>query len=501
MSETPHKVGSTLYIRFLYPDTATAMKTGRLSANFALKIDKNGTGNQATTGCTFSEVDATNNPGEYLYTCSGATSFAAATGSYGVEVYDTSDFTKLWGGSFLITSDGTPAGSWGDASFTAVASNGRIYDGSAAVSGATIYIVDSTNALWVKTTSDASGLWGPVYFNASGTYTVYAQKTGYTTTSGTITVAASVATGPGTDLTITLSSTASTLLVSTLQGYVRRAMEDRTGTVSDTVILEVINEAVELISMERQWDYYHTRGAVNLQTAYSTGTIALTNNATTCVLTGGTWPSWAASGEIFADNNWVEVSTRNSTTSLTLAQPWGNATNLTSTYTLGQIRYTLPVDCARISNTMMGMDWPWSRSTSAAHIEAIKDSWTVTDPNMTLWAVEKGFLVVWPVPSTTRQVNLLYFRKPTAVSSGSDTLDWDATQVLLLRRAIDYVCAGRRGADSDEKVQAMRFAKANYDDALSKAWNWDKTAADPNTNDGGSMYGYGDLLRGSIDVT
>lgn len=500
MSYEYHKVGSTFRIKFQFPNGVASMTTGKVSGDFLLKIDKNGTGNQATTGCTFAEIDATNNPGMYEYSCSGSTSFVSATGTYGIEVYLSADFTKVWSGSVTVTSDGTGAGSWGDASFTATAANGRVYDGALAVSGATLFITNSAGVLWVKTTSDSSGLWGPVYFNTNGTYTVNVQKSGYTTTSGTIVVTGSTATGPGADLTIAVSSTSSSLLVSTLQGYVRRGMEDRTGTVSDTVILEVINEATELISMERQWEYYHTRGSVSLQAAYSTGTIAVTNGSTTCTLTSGTWPTWAASGELFADNIWVEVETRSSGTVLVLAEPWGNADNATLSYTLGQVRYTLPSDCARISNTLMGQDWPWTRHTSAPFIERLKDQWTVTDPTMTLWAIEKNFLVVWPIPSAVRQVNFLYFRKPTAVSSGSDTLDWDAGQVLLLRRAMDYVMAGRRGADTDEKVQAMRFAKAAYDDALSKAWSWDKTAADPNDNDAGGM-GYGDFLRGTVDLS
>lgn len=494
------KVGSNFSIKFLYPNNATTMTTGKTSGNFALKIDKNGTGNQATTGCTFAEIDATNNPGAYQYVCSGSTSWCSATGVYGIEVYDTADFTKLWGETIIITSDGTEAGTWGDASFTATATDGRVYDGAAAVEGASIYITNSSGVLWAKTTSSATGVWGPVYFNTNGTYTVYAQKSGYTTTSGTIVVVGSVATGPGADLTITASSLASSLLVSTLQGYARRAMQDRTGTVADTVILEVINEAAELISMEKQWEYYHTRGSVSLQAAYSTGTIAVTNGSTTCTLTTGTWPSWAASGEIFADGTWVEVETRTSGSVVVLAEPWGNATNATLSYTLGQVRYALPSDMSRMSVALMGNDWPWSRHTSAAHLERIKDQWSLIDANTTMWAIEKNFLCVWPIPSDDRQVNLLYFRKPTAVTSGSDTLDWDAAHVILLRRAIDYVAAGRRGADTDEKVNAMRFAKAAYDDALNKAWTWDKTAADPVDGDTERGLGYGDLLRGDISL-
>lgn len=497
MSYEYWKVGSTFDINFVYPGNSAAFTNGKVAGDFVLAISKNGTGGQATTGCTFAEISGSS--GKYTYSCSGATSWVAATGKYFLEVYDALDLTKVWAETTTITSDGTGAGTWGDASFTATAANGRVWDGAAAVEDATIRIVNSAGVLWAQTESNASGLWGPIYFNENGTYTVYVQKSGWTTTSGTITVVGSAATGPGTDLTITQSATSSAFLVSTLLGYVRRAMQDRTGTLQDTVGLEVINEAAELISMERQWEWYHTRGAVSLQPAYTTGTVAVLNGATSCVLTGGTWPTWAASAEIFIGNTWVEVETRTDATNLVLAEPWGNADNATASYTLAQIRYTLPADLVRISAALTGSDWPWTRHTSAAFIERMKDHWNSTDPSLSLWAIEKNFLVTWPIQAQQRQVNFLYFRKPTAVVNSGDILDWDSTQPLVLRRAIDYICAGRRGADSDEKVAAVRVAKAAYDEAVSRAWSWDRTAADPNDGMTDGTYGL-DLLRGDVNL-
>ncbi len=501
MSVVYHRVGTTLRLSWQYPNNATTMTTGKVAGNFTLKIVKNGTGNQATTGCTFAEIDATNDPGMYEYACSGSTSFASATADYDIGVYDSSDFTKLWGTKVMVTSDGTGAGSWGDASFTATAANGRIMAGGVPLADATIYIVNSSGVLYNKTTSGATGLWGPVYFSTAGTYTVYAQKSGYSSTSGTITVVGSVATGPGSDLTLTASSTAGSLLASTFLGFIRRSSQDRSGALADTEAIEILNDAVDMIAMERQWDYYHTRGAVQTQAKYETGTIALTYGSTTCTLTTGTWPTWAASGEIFVNGTWVVVASRTSGSVLVLEDPWGNDSVTASSYTLVQFRYALPADCIRISDTMFGSQWPFvSRPTSASYIESMKDAWQSTNSQPFMWAIEGAFLCLWPCPETQRNINMLYFRRPTPVASGGDTIDWDSQHPFLLRRAIEYVVAMRRKADSDEKIKAQSVAKKVYDDSLAKAYVWDKTAADPASGEDGMRGAYGDsYLFGNVD--
>lgn len=502
MSVQYHRVGTTLRLSWQYPNNATSMTTGKTSGNFTLKIVKNGVGNQATTGCTFAEIDAVNDPGIYEYACSGSTSFAAATADYDIAVYDSADFTKLWGSKVVVTSDGTGAGSWGDAAFTATASDGRIMAGGVPLADATIYIVNSSGVLYSKTVSGATGLWGPVYFSANGTYTVHAQKAGYSTTSGTITVAGSVATGPGADLTLVASSTAGTLLASTFLGFIRRSSQDRSGSLADTEAIEILNDAVDMIAMERQWDYYHTRGAIQTQAKYATGTVALNYGSTICTLTGGTWPTWAASGEIFLNGTWVVVESRTSNAVVVLADPWGNDSITGSAYTLVQFRYALPADCIRISESLFGNQWPFTgRPTSAAYIESLKDAWLSTNSQSFFWAIEGSFLCLWPAAENQRNVNLLYFRRPTPVASGGDSIDWDSQHPFLLRRAIEYVVAMRRKADSDEKIKAQSVSKKVYDDALAKAYVWDKTAADPaSSGDGiGGPYGVDGWLLGDVD--
>lgn len=478
MSDIYMKVGATGQFYFYHMNPITgAPVTGGVAGDYTIQLTKGTTGNQSTTGITGpTEIDASNNPGVYGVTVSGSTGFVAATGNYQVKVFLTADNSLVWNGTVRVTSDGTGAGTWGDASFTATASDGRVMSGGSPLENAIVRITDSNGVIWSQTLSDASGLYGPVYFNANGTYTIYIQKSGYTQTSGTITVSGSTATGPGTDLTITQTSAANSLLASTLMSYVRRIMLDATGDKSDTIILEVINEAAEMYSMESQNAYWLTRGVIELLAEYDTGTVTITNGSATVALSGGTFPSWAGSADLFIPELgvWFEVESRTDDTNIVLSDAYNGTTTASLTYTLVKTRYAAPTDAARLGDLLLGVNWPYSPTpVSPMQLEALKDSWQGTSDPPLVWAIEKNFICVWPPPSDYRRVNFMYYRKPTAVVSGSDTLDFPADQVFVLRRALDFIAAGR----GSTVVGTLREAKQAYEEALAKAITWDKTAA------------------------
>lgn len=481
MPEEYHKVGTTYRTEFLYLDNSGAPVTGKTNASFTKRLSKNATGNQSTTGITVTEVDATNNPGWYNVTVSGTTGFVSATGEYSLEFIDASDSTKRWNGTIRVTSDGTGAGSWGDASFTAVASNGRIMSGGSPLSGATVKILDANSALYVQTTSDASGLWGPVYFpSGTASYTISVQKSGYTIATATLTTSGSTATGPGADISLTAASASSTFLASNLWAYALRMMKNASGTEADTIAQQAVDDALEMISLARKWPYFHgdssgMPGRISLNTAYSTGTIAVSNGGTTVTLTGGTWPTWAASGEIRIDGVWCPVLTRDSSTQLTLRSTWNGSAQSGATYTLAQFAYSLPTDLQRLDVILDDKNRPWrSAPCSLATLQVQKTALVFGQVTPSMHAVAKDKLWVWPYPSADTQLNVMYYRRPAKLTSGSDTADWDPMHEALLRRAIDFQCALR----TDCVAGPTDECRNNYFEALDLAWAADKTAVD-----------------------
>ena len=466
-----HKVGATLR-RYILRVSGGAGETGLTDGSFTKQLAKDGVGNQSTTGITVTEVDATNNPGLYEVEVSGSTGFVTATGTYALIVYKTAD--GIDNGHRLgvtVSSDGTGAGTWSDAAFTATASDGRVTDGSNPIESATVRIFDPDGDLLLQTTTDSSGLWGPVYFDTDGTYTIRVQKAGYSVGSDTLAVSGSTATGPGADITIALATSTTGLTFSDLKAYAQRQFVDHQGSKADTIYEESVNDALAMISMEKDWPWYHRTGVIDLQAPYSTGTISITTDTKTVTLSSGTFPSWAASGVLIISGQIYDVATRDSATQLTLTNTWAHATISGSSYTLAQYSYDLPSELIRIDQIFFGTSWPWGKEpVSYSTIEHLRDVNQTGQSGAHHWAIHHGQIVLWPYPTTARQVRVAYWKRPATLTNDNDDADWDPQHLQLLRRAIDYQVALR----GETVLGSVERALAVYQAALANGMARDK---------------------------
>jgi hypothetical protein len=448
MATIPVRVGHAIAEKFILVDAANAAVTGKVQGDFTIKISNGSTGNIATTGLTITEVSAVNDPGHYAVAVLGTTGFqATTTGEFTVEIYLTSDVGSRVAMTFLVTSDGDFSGSSGAASFTATASNGRVTDGASALASATIRIRSSVNQIYAQTTTNASGLWGPVYFADDGVYTVDAQKTGYTTSSAfTITVSGSTATfAPATDIAIAVATASSGLTASDLWAYARRMARNRTGSQADTEIKQGVNDALDMVAQEAEWPYLLTeRGTFSLDAAYSTGTVAVAVGATTMTLTTGTWPTWAASGKLKIAGKTYFISTRTSGAVIELATAWKTTALTAATYVLFRDEYPLASDLMKFGRIRPGETWAWGGEPMG--FDGFLD--LQNDHNFGLdypaaWTIAGSKIRMWPYPSTDTLVNYSYYKKPAALAQSTDEADWDPCHILLLRLAINYQMALR----------------------------------------------------------
>lgn len=486
-------VGRNYESRIIVLNPSTQAKvTGLTSANFTFDIIKGTTGNQPTTGLTMTEVDSVNNPGEYDITVSGSNGFSAAVGVYQVTATRTATL-QVYTDTVYVTADGTPSGTYGQASFTATSGNGRITDGTNPLAGATVtFLRPTTNAFYAQLTTTATGLYPfPVYFDASGTWTYTAQKSGYSVGTGTITVAGTVATGPSTDTALTVISAASGLTASSLWAYARRMMKDRTGNKSDTEITQLVNDALTTLAFEAQWPWLLTLGVVNIQPAYITGTINPTNGSPTITLTGGTWPTWAASGELLLNYQWYQILSRDSGTQLTLVNNYQDVTQTAQAPLLVQWKYQVPTNLSRIESVICGVNRFWNPDpTSRAYIEMLRSAYNASANGPIDWAIEKDNLYIWPYYTQTAAnalpVNILYYRRPADLVTSTDNADWDYNQRTVLLRSIDMQVAirGECMAGDYEKchtqyMQALTNARPNDRTSVSR----NLALATPNMSD------------------
>jgi hypothetical protein len=418
---------------------AGTFTTGLVDANFTKKLSKGTTGNQSVSGITVTEVDATNNAGVYTVAIPAAT-VPAANGAYTLLVYLTADPTFSFQQIYYVTTNGLP-GTIGTLSFTATAANGRVVDGAgAAVAGATVIFTKTGYLSSVVT--DASGLWTQ-YFDASfGAVTLTVVKSGYAQSTSSLTVGASSVTGPGADISISTVVNSGNIIAADLWAYARRQAFNKTGTQADTKIKQAVQDSLDRFAKSYSWNWYWRRGWLNINGAYSTGTITLTKGSANAVLAGGTWPTWAASGRIFYGNQILDIASRTSGTTVVLSGTWNGATVAGATYKIFQEEYSLPVDHFEFGRFFEGQAWPYAPTPIP-----IQEIWTRMNAfnigSQFAWAfgIHNGKIALAPYPSTDMSCSYTYRVRPATLVNDSDIVDLDPGAIECLRHLINYYIA------------------------------------------------------------
>jgi hypothetical protein len=453
MADIYFKRGTTLRTVFNYIDKDGPV-TGLTSSDFTVTLVRNGVGDQATTGVVLAEIDATDNPGAYSVEVNGVTGFVATNGSYALRIERDTEPTDMWELVIRVSDDGSGGGGTGSAEFSPTAGDGRITDGTSPLEGVSLLFRNSLGIIVTSTVTDSDGLYGPIFLSES--VTVYAQRAGYSQASFAITVAGTTATGPGADISLGAVTAGTGLLASALWAYARRQPRGVTGDLADAGLKDIVNDALTMLAKEHSWYWYESKGSLALVAPYSTGTVALTQGSNIVTLSGGTWPSWAASGSLRLGQEVYEVSARNSDTELVLLTNFVTDSEAAATYVLFQDAYALPTDLYRMGDILYGTSWTWGRDPmSWMEFNRLKADGATGSTSAFGWCVQRDDLWLWPYPTQARKLDFTYYRKPTELTSAEDEADWDPAHVDVLHRAIDYQIAVQFGTTSADGSQPL----------------------------------------------
>lgn len=116
---------------------------------------------------------------------------------------------------------------------------------------------------------------------------------------------------------------------------------------SDTnLVRRATRNAVTRVAAAHPWGYLEEHQRIVTNAPYTTGTLAITNGSTTVTLSGGTFPSWAAHGELVVsgDAPAYPVASRDSDTQLTLVTAFQETTVTAASYSLHRLAYDLAAD-------------------------------------------------------------------------------------------------------------------------------------------------------------
>ena len=227
-------------------------------------------------------------------------------------------------------------------------------------------------------------------------------------------------------------------------------------------IKQAIIRAYDELTTMRDWSYYHVHGRIILQAPYSTGTV--TSSGTTVTLTGGTWPTWAATGGFLKVGEEIcRVFTRSSGSVITLSSALSLKADVTSQpFMLYRSVYALPNDFRNMDEPSDEYNW-WSglyvTPDEAMKLERVSNSsgepyhWTVIkDPDGTGWAIK---LIGYPTKLET--LDFTYRRSATDISSlpPADTTRLDIPDFLstAMHSAAEYWLARIRKTGEEKAYQ------------------------------------------------
>lgn len=411
-------------------DDATYNNT-LIDADWTKSLSSGTTGGLSTAGIVITKVTS-DTKGKYDVLIPA--SVFSANGFYTLNVEITATPSFSWTQEYVATPTG--GGSTGTLSFDAANNDGRVVDDSAApVAGATVYV--SKGAAIYAFTTDASGDWGTFYSDPStGTWNIAVVKSGYVQGTSTLSVGAASITGPGANITMTAIISANSVSAAELWSYARRMAFNKSGTQADTKIIQLVNDSIDRLARENDWNWYQRRGYLELNAA-TTQSVTLTNGSPTATISG-TWATWAGSGRLFVNNLIMDVTARVNATTLTLASDWGGATGSYSS-TLFQNAYDLPVNFLTFGTILEGQNWPYKPMVMSIQvIWQWENALCVGTQYANAFGIAFNKVWIWPYPTVSQSIAYTYKARPTPLADSSDLADVDPTWIEVLHKCIDY---------------------------------------------------------------
>lgn len=251
-----------------------------------------------------------------------------------------------------------------------------------------------------------------------------------------------------------------------------------TGSEGETSVKRAVNWGAERVWNRYPWP--ETRGEYTFSTIapYSTGTATTTNASTAVTGSGTTWSSFT--GRKFAIGYGVpfyRISANGSTTSLTLARSYLEASGTNVPYLIYQDEYDLPTDVAVL--TQATLLYTQQQGQLLQISTALMDSSVPVQPRagppqsvalcMSTTTNVKRIRMA-PIPDTTYGITVRYQKSYTQMSGSSDTTGFATNkEYLVIMAACLYAqrISDARQVTSEEQVESLmtRFWRDQQDAA------------------------------------
>jgi len=243
-----------------------------------------------------------------------------------------------------------------------------------------------------------------------------------------------------------------------LKTYAQDRYHDATDTKAVREIERFVNDAFRRIAREHDWSFYLKNGRVNTKVKYDTGTVAINTGDSALILSGGTWPTDAATGyaSITIDSDTsieFNVKTRTNGTQVIFedGQVWIGSNVSGVDYDLYYYIYDLPTAFRKMYDHESQDFFSTYLAPTEFELYHLTNEATGSDPIFYTITQNKR-IKLWPYPTRVYAMDFLYYRWPTVLTSDSDTMDWVEDWIDLAHRAIDLEIAIREKKGIQESV-------------------------------------------------
>lgn len=190
------------------------------------------------------------------------------------------------------------------------------------------------------------------------------------------------------------------------------------------VIRRAVQAAYRELVAERDWHWLYKDGRVQLQAAYTTGTVAYDHSGSTyereLTLTGGTWPTWIVDAVVRFDDVICEVESRKSDSVITLDVQRNPGADVAAgtTYSAYKRWYALPNDFVALWGPLETTTWLKSRYRPVQDLAAL-ERYEDSTGDVYYYAIGPGdglygsqvLYVSWPTDAT-ETLDIPYKRMP-----------------------------------------------------------------------------------------
>lgn len=245
----------------------------------------------------------------------------------------------------------------------------------------------------------------------------------------------------------------------------------RTGFSSDQLddIEQCIRDGLHDVYTPHSWSFFRPIAEITTNAPYATGTVSIAAGVVT--LTGGTWPTWAASGILKVSNSYYEVDSRGSNSQITLEDTSVTVASGTS-FQLGRPEYDLPTGFEAISgdsdlNYEPGASnfYPPVKQRHDSRIRLLQENnpyydrprlYSIRTVQFDATVGSRKRLALYPTPDAAYVLRVPMLLRPTMID---ETNQYPIGAELLTQVIIEAcLAAAERNFDEEKKGHSEQFA-------------------------------------------